>query len=514
MTKRAIIQIIVLMSMALIGIVSMQIYFIINTLELNYEMFNSNVHAALDHTVSRLEQAELQHTAVRYNLPQPTLGEDEIITAPSVVAVDEISSYMELDSVLATRADTLTQGNYPKLEERFIARETRKTWRKGSTEAFRVHFERFFVHQGIVQNIPIEKRATLGLLAGILQEELRKAGINTAYVFGVYATQRDSFIRMESYCEHTSVDKYKRRTAFTYAAQLFPTANEVQAVLHLDFPHRRLFIWRGILLHLISTLLFASIIIFSFYYTIRIIFNQKKVSEMKNDFLNNMTHEFKTPIATISLASDAVRTLLAGQKYEKIGRFMHIIKEENARMLTQVEKVLQMARMEKKDLRLKIEVLDAHLLIGQAVATMSLQVEQRGGQILTNFEASKSEIEADDTHFLNAVVNLLDNANKYSPQTPKISVHTEDSPDGKGILISISDQGLGISKEAQKSIFEAFFRVTKGNLHDVKGFGLGLSYVKTIAMTHGGDIRVQSELGKGSKFTLFMPYKAALQSID
>jgi two-component system phosphate regulon sensor histidine kinase PhoR len=502
------------MSMALIGIVSMQIYFIINTLELNYEMFNSNVHAALDHTVSRLEQAELQHAADRYNLPLPTLGDDEIITAPSVVAVDEISSYITLDSVLATRGDTLAEGNYPKLEEHFISRETRKTWRKGSTEAFRVHFERFFVHQGIVQNIPIENRTTLVQLSAVLREELQKVGLKTAYVFGIYATQRDSFIRMESYCENTSIEKYKQQAAFAYSAQLFPSANEVQATLHLDFPHRRLFIWRGILLHLISTLLFAGIIIFSFYYTIRIIFNQKKVSEMKNDFLNNMTHEFKTPIATISLASDTMRTLLAGQKYEKIGRFIHIIKEENARMLTQVEKVLQMARMEKKDLRLKTEVLDAHLVVGQAVATMSLQVEQRGGKILTNFEATNTEIQADDMHFLNAVVNLLDNANKYSPQTPIITVNTADSPDGKGILISIADQGLGITKEAQKSIFDAFFRVTKGNLHDVKGFGLGLSYVKTIALTHGGDVSVQSELGKGSKFTLFMPYKAALQPTD
>jgi two-component system, OmpR family, phosphate regulon sensor histidine kinase PhoR len=512
MTHKAIVQIITLMSLSLLGIVGMQIYFILNTLKLNYEVFDSNVHAALDHTITRLEHAELELTATKYNLPKPTLANDEIIVAPSVVAIDEISTYMQYDSLLATRSDTISQDNYPKLEERFIARETRKTWKKGSNEAFRIHFERFFVHHGIIQSIPIEKRATLKMLNDILRQELQKTGINTAYVVAVFATQRDSFIRRESYCEHTNINLYNKREDFAYQIQLFPSGEQVQATLHIDFPHRKQFVWRSIFLHLIGTLLFAAIIVSSFYYTIRIIFNQKKVAEMKNDFLNNMTHEFKTPIATISLASDAIRSLLKNQKIDKIDRFVHIIKEENGRMLTQVEKVLQMARMEKKDLKLKIETIDVHTLASQAVATMSLQVEKREGRITTDFGATRVEIEADETHLLNAIINLLDNANKYSPESPKIHVVTRDAPNQKGILISVSDQGLGISKEAQKNVFAAFFRVSTGNLHDVKGFGLGLSYVKSITTAHGGDVSVQSESGKGSTFTIFMPYKCTVEN--
>ncbi len=509
MTKKAIIQIIILMSAALMGIVGMQIYFINNTLKLSYEVFDNNVHAALDHVVSRLEQLELQHTATRYNLPRPTLtaGGSEIAIAPSVVAIDEISSYLQPDSLNASRTDTLAQEHYPQLEEKFRAQETRKTWKKGSNEAFRIHFERFFVHHSIIQHIPVDKRTSLLHIENVLREELGKAGIATDYVFGVFSLSRDSFLFRRSFCPELDLSDHTRPHNFSYWIQLFPSSEQAEAVLHIEFPHRKQFVWRGIVFHLIGTLLLAAIIIFCFYYTIRIIYNQKKVSEMKTDFLNNMTHEFKTPIATISLASDAIRSLLGGQKYDKIDRFVRIIKEENARMLTQVEQVLQIARIEKRDLRLKLQEVDLRVLAEKAISSISLQIEKREGTIKTDFRSQRTLLQADETHLTNAILNLLDNANKYSPTSPRISISIQDAPNNSGLLLSVSDEGLGISKEAAKSVFEAFYRVSTGNLHDVKGFGLGLSYVKSIASAHGGEVSLQSELGKGSTFTLFLPFR-------
>jgi two-component system phosphate regulon sensor histidine kinase PhoR len=362
------------------------------------------------------------------------------------------------------------------------------------------------VHHSIIQHIPIDKRASLQQIENLLREELTKAGIATDYVYGVFSLSRDSFLFRRSFCPDLDLSDYERPQNFGYWMQLFPSSEQAEAVLHIEFPHRKQFVWRGIIFHLLGTLLLAAIIIFCFYYTIRIIYNQKKVSEMKTDFLNNMTHEFKTPIATISLASDAIRSLLGGQKYDKIDRFVRIIKEENARMLTQVEQVLQIARIEKRDLRLKLQDVDLRALVEKAISSISLQVEKREGTIKTEFLTQKTLLQADETHLTNAVLNLLDNANKYSPNAPRITLRVADAPNGRGILLSVSDEGMGISKEAIKNVFEAFYRVSTGNLHDVKGFGLGLSYVKSIATAHGGDVRVQSELGKGSTFTLELPY--------
>ncbi len=503
MSKQAFIKIIVLMIFALIGIVSMQIYSIVSRLRLNYEAFDHNVHAALTQTVAKLEQAELAHLGKRYHIPKPSIKNDNL--SMPIALVDEISTHLSVDTVRASNTDMLTaEQHFPRLEEQFIAKESRRTWKKGSQEAFQIHFERFFVHHGIAQDIPVEKRVSLTLLENILKAELLTKGLSTEYSYGVFSHKKNAFIFQKSYCEKSKILPNCAKD-YAYQAQLFPTSQNILATLHVDFPHRKAFVWTSIIFYLLGTILFTSTIIFCFAYTIQIILNQKKVSEMKNDFLNNMTHEFKTPIATISLASDMLKGLHASQKIDKMERFINIIREENSRMNNQVEKVLQMARMEKNDLKLNIQNLDAHEFINKAVNTLSLQVEKRDGKIQTFLEAKNHNIQADETHFLNAVLNLLDNANKYSPQSPDITVRSHN--DAKGIFITIEDKGTGINKEGQKHIFETFYRVPTGNLHNIKGFGLGLSYVKGIVEAHYGHISVKSELGKGSAFTLFFPFQ-------
>lgn len=226
---------------------------------------------------------------------------------------------------------------------------------------------------------------------------------------------------------------------------------------------------------------------------------------MKTDFINNMTHEFKTPIATISLAADSIASPKVITDEGKINRFVGIIRQENKRMLQQVEKVLQMALIDKKDFQLKISEVDMHELIRQAVDHLSLQVQQREGNIDVRLEADTAIIEGDHTHLSNVIHNLLDNANKYSSGSPEIMISTVNS--NEGILVHVEDKGIGMTKEDQKHIFDKFYRVHTGNLHDVKGFGLGLSYVKAITSAHQGYIDVKSEPGKGSKFSIYLPLR-------
>ena len=258
-------------------------------------------------------------------------------------------------------------------------------------------------------------------------------------------------------------------------------------------------------LMLFVSIVFIIIIVFSFYYTVSTIFKQKKLSEIKNDFISNMTHEFKTPISTISLACEVLSDKTVEKSPERVSNYIKMIGDENKRLSLLVENILQTAILDKGQLKLKIQSIDIHLLIEQTITNIKLQVENKDGEITTKLEAKKSIINADRVHVTNIIFNLIDNALKYSDQKPKIIISTRS--DEEGVFISIHDNGIGISKENQKRIFDTMYRVSTGNIHTVKGFGLGLSYVKAVVEKHGGSISVDSELGKGSTFTIFLPFE-------
>lgn len=224
---------------------------------------------------------------------------------------------------------------------------------------------------------------------------------------------------------------------------------------------------------------------------------------MKTDFINNMTHEIKTPISTISLACEALNFSDSGMDDDAKQNFIKIIQQENKRLAAMTEKILQTAIIEKKTMSLKREVIDIHELINNAVINVSHWVKQKGGTVSTNLNATNSIAMADKIHFENAIYNLLDNANKYSPDIPQILVSSRN--ENGSILISVEDKGIGISKMEQKKIFEKLYRVSTGNIHSTRGFGLGLNYTKAIVEGHGGKITVESELGKGSVFTIKIP---------
>jgi two-component system phosphate regulon sensor histidine kinase PhoR len=268
-------------------------------------------------------------------------------------------------------------------------------------------------------------------------------------------------------------------------------------------PHEQSIVLKEIIWFIIGSILFTVIITTAFYITIRSLLKQKKLSEIKSDFINNMTHEFKTPLATISLAVDALKNEKVSGDKEKTKYFTGVIKEENKRMNKQVEAILQAALLDKQQVQLNLKKHPAHELINIAVNNMRLPVQEKGGTLEINLEAKNEMIMADEVHFINFVNNLLDNAVKYSKENPVIKLTTSNV--ANFFRIKIEDNGIGMNKETLSRIFEKFYRAHTGNIHNVKGFGLGLSYVKTMVNAHQGTIKAESTIGKGSTFTINIP---------
>jgi len=276
-----------------------------------------------------------------------------------------------------------------------------------------------------------------------------------------------------------------------------------QEVLVILIPHARNFIWKSMTWFIAGAVLFTLIIFCAFFITVRALIRQKKLSEIKSDFINNMTHEFKTPLATISLAVDALKNEKVMQSPEKMNYFTGIIKEENKRMNKQVETILQAALLDKQEVQLNLKPLHAHELIQSAVNNIQLQVEEKQGLLDIKLNAVKDLLMADEVHFTNLVTNLLENAVKYSKDNLTIQITTQST--AKEFRLKIEDNGIGMNKETVSRIFEKFYRAHTGNLHNVKGFGLGLSYVKTMVDAHRGGIRAESTPGRGTIFHLHFP---------
>jgi two-component system, OmpR family, phosphate regulon sensor histidine kinase PhoR len=280
--------------------------------------------------------------------------------------------------------------------------------------------------------------------------------------------------------------------------------DETLIIVGLDY---RSFAFQSLRLRIITAILFTIIIITAFYLTVRTMLRQKKLGEIKNDFINNMTHEFKTPIATISLAVDAIKNEKVLQDREKISYFSRIIKEENQRMNRQVETILKASQLEKQEVDLNLKPVHVHEIIKDVADNFTLQLEEKQGRAELLLNAQNDLINADEVHFSNLINNLIDNAIKYSKENTPIYIKITTQSNGKNLTIRVEDNGIGMNKETLKRVFERFYRAHTGNIHNVKGFGLGLSYVKTIIEAHHGQIRADSTLGKGSVFTIELPLK-------
>ena len=280
-------------------------------------------------------------------------------------------------------------------------------------------------------------------------------------------------------------------------------------VLIVVIPNIRNFVFKSLRWQIVTSISFTLIILAAFYLTVRTMLRQKNLAKIKNDFINNMTHEFKTPIATISLAVDAMRNEKVINDREKLGYFNGIIKEENQRMNRQVETILKASQLEKQEVDLNRQPIHVHNLIQDVVDNFTLQLEDKKGEILLSLNAPNDLISADEVHFSNLVNNLVENAVKYAKDNipPVIKLTTQSN--GKYFTMKIEDNGIGMNKDTVKRVFERFYRAHTGNVHNVKGFGLGLSYVKTMVEAHDGSIKAESTLGKGSTFTLDLPLKSS-----
>lgn len=334
------------------------------------------------------------------------------------------------------------------------------------------------------------------LLESLLIKEFKRRNINEDFEYGIYDCFTDSVVYGNYVGYSDEEGKTSKPSTLVkwdkdghYFGVLFPNKEGYG----IEPVEKQLGTWT-------FTMIILVIVFVFFAFSIWVILKQKRLSEMKNDFINNMTHELKTPISTIALSSEVLMQDNIANEPDRVEQYARIIKSENERLKNQVERVLQLATLDKDDLELRQEKVDMHDVIQKAIESFELTLEERKGSLNTTLSAQNHVVIGDPVHLTNIVHNLIDNAIKYSVEAPSISLATDNS--NGDLNIRVSDKGIGLDKENVKHVFEKFFRVHTGNVHNVKGFGLGLYYVRSMAKAHGGDVQVESTLGEGSTFTI------------
>jgi len=533
------------MGLLVASLVSIQVYWINNAVALREQQFNRHVKDALINVANRIEQAEtwsylsgavdfaayglpgkgpgnvhiVQHEVYEPNCEDApinyaqTAGYDQVgysnLEANAFVpeTMIDLDTTMTMDSfgctyyqsVICIQVDDSAQWytfthNNPDQIQNTLLRQTNKL------EQRRQMVSNLFLR--LLQPPSLSDRVSKADLEQYLEEELGRRDIQTDYEFAVYSSFGAPIYHSTGYAPDMPARSHR---VILFPNDFFASPNQ----LMLHFPNKKAYILSSLGVMAFSSMLIILVITLCFVYTVYIIFRQKKLSDMKTDFINNMTHELKTPVATISLASEMLMNSNVASDQTRLQRFANVIHEENKRLGGQVEKVLQMAVLDRGETKLNVTNVDVHERIKAIVDKMALQMDDRGGDFKLSLKANRTQITADELHLTNIITNLVDNAIKYSPDAPQVTLATEDA--ANGIVISVTDQGIGMTKEQQKRIFEKFYRVPTGNIHNVKGFGLGLSYVKAMVEAHGGSIRLRSEIHSGSTFEVYMPYYTTTQ---
>lgn len=569
MSKGKIVLIIVLMSIASFGLMGFQYYWIRNAIRINQERFDQNVLQALSSTIAELEKGETSDALISKLIKDSILQENlfkkidpielQIQTSPSysrpsvvdtllsaeVPQVSEtfrrmllsrgldISILAELENFFAYMTPEVASSIFTPDEMQILLQEKERQFE------YLNRSQGFLPPSRRVQIMPVAPIAEINLSEDAI-DKIRKTNLKIDLMNQAWAElaegQKEILERLDTAQMRNLLKSQLLERGISEGFELGLLNDEGQIIgvgdtpnlallksqgvqaklfpndilgkdnfMYIYFPEKNSHVFRQVWLPISSSIIFIIIIVSCFIYAIKVILWQKELSDIKNDFINNMTHEFKTPLATVSLAVEALQDpdLSAQDKFRS--RYLEIIKDENKRLVSQVEKVLQAAALDKQDFKLKIEQVNLAELLETTVQHIGLQVESKGGRIEFFNQLRNPEIEGDAFHLTHIFNNLLDNANKYSKEIPLIKVTAKE--DGNQLIVLIHDNGIGMSKDAQKKIFDKFYRVPTGNLHDVKGFGLGLSYVKTMIEAHHGEIHVQSEPGKGSTFTINLPKK-------
>ncbi|TVQ12855.1 MAG: sensor histidine kinase [Bacteroidetes bacterium] len=529
MKKNVIIFVIVVITISLVGLIGIQLYWISNALAVKETNFNRGVSEAITTAVYKYNKLEMANAIVRKQEQDRQVNRffsaldsinreyyRDVLKAVNSEnhAIDDLLSGWQGDP-FSPHSDIYGRGTPQHYDTVYNHHEQRNSRQKGYATNQRLAgnydpFLEFFQRTQIVNEIfddlfsnnfllSSSSEASRMTLDSLIKTELEMKGIKIPFEFGIYDYNKNILL-----AERTG--GYTRELMESnYIYSLYPNvlfANPEFLLLH--FPNQKTYLLTQMnIMSAISTI-FILVIISSFTYTIITIFRQKKLSLIKNDFINNMTHELKTPISTISLACQALRDKDVQKSETLYQNYINVINEENERLGMMAEKVLQTAQLEKGKLRLNKIGFNLHDVIEDAIKKIDLQLKSRHGKISTQLAAEFSFVEADKVHLVNVIFNLLDNAIKYSHESPEIKISTENV--NKGILIHVSDKGMGISKVNQSKVFDTLYRISTGNVHNVKGFGLGLSYVKTIVELHGGHINLESEIRKGSTFSVFIPF--------
>ena len=505
---------IVLISFSLIGLVAIQIYWIQNAIELRDTQFRRNVKIALAEVNNVLEREEANERIRRNDLGRKILTQiDSISDEKSIhqvwnpTDVSDSTVYISKDGqnrlrLVREKKDFVFPDPMVVAHERPISNnEVKKVSPNYFTDRERkIIAELLTGLMNIELDSDILTRYGAQKLDSLLNLHLSEiGGIDASYAFGVFDLFDNPLVLSdEEQDPEPLLDS-------GYKVRLFPNDfTQPTRYLRVWFPNQESYLVRPLWPLLTSSAIFLIAIILAFAYSIRTIFRQKKVSEIKNDFINNMTHELKTPISTISLACEALSDPIMGGSEVKRDQYVGMISDENKRLGVLVENVLRSAVLDRREMELANDDVDFHAVIDTAIRNIDLQIKQKGGKVEFIKSAERSNIQGDRIHLTNVVYNLLDNAIKYSKNDLHITVKTKS--DDSHITISVKDNGIGIKKDQQDKIFDKLYRVPTGNVHNIKGFGLGLSYVKAIVEKHEGLVQVKSEYGKGSTFIIKLPY--------
>jgi len=527
---------VVLMSLALLGITLIQLYWISTTYENKDDQFQHMVNLTIGKVVDRVKEKERYEfdrkfyeyrnktgkvpdkTAIKeiFYIEKDTRTNEEIVYS-NIISVENINDFnfgkTFIDSASGSRKDYKNYISSRKTEiyhgksssidgvetgvHRSLNTQTQpdevieKTGNVDELDKIGIDM----TYYDIVSNYSIEDRLNNQNLKALIKQELANNKLPTNFEYAVFNNGLGTSIKSGDFV-------FNQKNTYSVPI-LTDVDNHSKYQLYISFPQKSKFLFSDLLPFILISLLFTVVIIAAYYSAIRQLITQRQISEIKNDFINNMTHEFKTPIATINLALDAIKNPKIISDEEKVLRYIQMIRDENKRMHAQIENILRISKLEKKELDIPKEKVELTEVLEVAIDHVSLLIEDREGTLNTHFNTTRDSVLINPTHFTSVFVNILDNAIKYSHNAPIIDIYTENIKDT--IVVKIKDQGSGMSKTATKKIFDKFYREHTGDLHNVKGHGLGLAYVKQIVDDHNAQVYVESEKGKGSTFIIKIP---------
>ncbi len=530
MRKKWIIILALVMTAVMAGLVYVQYNWISEALRMKEQQFRQMVNTALTNVTTALEQREALAHVMRAAEPDLIRDEEWIMWSNSynysvtTVIPDSNTSSLGIEigsenvtveipvtpGATGSAMDPLTvSGNRPgrenikpvtpgHIESRVFINDEMKAIFRSRVSRKRNMVEKI-VSEMANTRPEVDQRINMELLHHLLSKELADKGIKLRFEYAVKESANKSAFQTPGYALYTK--------SYVFQRSLFP--NDIitnPGFISLYFPDQKTFLYKSLGFMGVSSGILVLCIVTIFTYTLYIISRQKKLSEMKSDFVNNMTHELKTPISTISLATQMLKDRTLSSSNVNVEQLSEVIGDETRRLGHHVEKVLQMAIFDKGKIRLKRKEIDLHEIIHTVVRNFDLQIKNRNGEFVLNLEADEPQAVVDEMHFINVLSNLVDNAIKYCGNDPRIIISTRRT--NTDIELFVEDNGIGMARDQMKKIFEKFYRIPTGNIHNVKGFGLGLSYVKRILEEHGASIHVDSQIDKGTKFSIFIPDKS------